>query len=252
MDKIVDYSKIIKPASYSNPLTIALFGGNTSLNEGLITTYPIDKTIKHIKDYFNLDSSQIYENEAENGKKEILVQLVNYGDNFKLLNKAFEYCGYFLAVPKRDKIKPNAVVWLQYEAKFESDDTETIRKTESLLYHLTPAYNLKSIKAIGFSPRCKNDLFSYPSRLYFVKGSVPPNHVAYLGEQLFQANSSKGNDGNYALMRLSLSRIPDNVKFHLDPNFEDGIFTMNNIKPNCVMDVVIINFLTQEINAYKW
>lgn len=52
-----DFRRIYHSPTFDNPLTIYMV--NNNINEGLLLTYPIDKTINYIRDYFNLAPSQI-------------------------------------------------------------------------------------------------------------------------------------------------------------------------------------------------
>lgn len=235
----VYYSSIEHAASYSNPLTILMAN---SLHEGLIHTYPIDKTISYIQSYFGLNSQQIKPIKAENGITHIHVIIPTIGNNFELIERAMGLCGYYLGFPQRDSIPSNSLVRLQFEPKIQKDDSEQIRDSETTLLHLTPIYNKKKIQSIGFSPRCKNELFNYPSRVYFLRGSLSPNGVMDIGQQLFRANNSLGNNGEYALFTIDLNKIPKDVELFLDPNYPHGIYTTSNIKPDTIINVSSIKF----------
>lgn len=197
----VDYSQIDKAATYANPLTIAMLYRDT-LKEGLVRTYPIEKTISYIKSYFGLDDKQIHAIKAENGINHIRVIIPTIGNNLEIMKKAMDLCGYYLGAPKEEHVKPNAWVYLQFEPKFQKNESEHIRKEEVALYHLTPKYNMKKIQNIGFSPKTKNELFNYPDRVYFLRGSISDTEIINIATQLYDANSSKGNIGIYALLCL--------------------------------------------------
>ena len=222
----IDYSTIEHSASYSNPLTILMAN---SLHEGLIHTYPIDKTISYIQSYFGLTSQQIKPINAENGINHIQVIIPTIGNNLELMERAMGLCGYYLGFPSRNSIPSNVLVRLQFEPKNQMDNSTQIRSSETTLLHLTPLYNKKKIQAIGFSPRCKNELFNYPSRVYFLRDSLSLNDVRNIGLQLFQANNSLGNNGDYVLFTIDLNKIPTDVKLFLDPNYPYGIYTTSNV-----------------------
>lgn len=241
LDKFwVDYSKLPPvPATYDNPLTIWML---LKLDEGLVSTYPVDKVIEYVSKYFKFNVDQIYKMEAENGVYHIGVIIANRDNNFEVIKKAMKLCGYYLGSPKENKIGNDPVIELQFEPKIQVDESEKIRNEETFLYHLTPMYNIGKIKHIGFSPRLKNELFSYPSRTYFIRGSVSKEDVLNLGEQLCAANTSLGNDGRYALITIDLGKVPDGVKMFLDPNYQYGIFVMENISSNVIIDIEEIIF----------
>lgn len=243
LDKLcICYADITHAAGYANPLTISMLN-RSKIDEGLIRTYPINKTISYISSYFNLHPHQIVKKvSAQNGISHILVFIPSIKDNVQVMIEAMRSCGYYLGSPKLENIKPNIWVKLQFEPKIQEDNSEQIRNEERTLMHLTPIYNLRRIQSIGFSPRCKNELFNYPSRLYFLRGSLDRNEIMSIGKQLCDANSSVGNEGKYALITIDLSRIPSEVKFSLDPNYPYGIFTTNNIRPEVIIDVEEIEF----------
>ena len=238
----IRYAEITHAAGYANPLTISMLN-KSKIDEGLTRTYPINKTISHISSYFNLHPRQIVKKvSAENEISHILVFIPSIKDNVQVMIEAMKSCGYYLGSPKLENIKPNTWVWLQFEPKTQEDNSEQIRNEEKTLMHLTPINNLRKIQSIGFSPRCKNELFNYPNRLYFLRGSQDKNEIMNIGQQLCDANSSVDNEGKYALITLDLSRIPSEVNFSMDPNYPYGIFTTNNIRPDVITNVEVIEF----------
>lgn len=236
----IDYSNIDKAATYANPLTIAMLYKNT-LKEGLVRTYPIEETISYIKSYFGLSDKQIHEIKAENGISHIKVIIPNIGNNLELMKQAMNLCGYYLGAPKEKYLRPNTWVNLQFEPKFQKDESEQIRNEESVLYHITPKYNMEKIKNIGFSPKTKNELFNYPDRVYFLRGSINNNRIINIAKQLYQINSSKGNNGIYTLFKVDVNKIPLDVPLFLDPNYPYGIYTNSNISPNTIISMEEIN-----------
>ena len=240
LDKIwIDYSTIRHAANYSNPLTIHMI---SNIHEGLIHTYPLDKTISYVKSYFRLADWQIMQVPAANGANHINVIIPNISNNLELMKEAMNLCGYYLGHPKEDTLRPNVLVALQFEAKVEADKSEQIRNEETTLYHLTPYNNRKKIEAIGFSPRCKNELFNYPRRVYFLRGSLGMGDIVNIGKQLNGANNSLGYDGNYVLFTIDLNAIPKDVKMSLDPNYPYGIYTTSSISPNVIINIQDIKF----------
>ena len=238
-----DYDLIMKPASYSNPVTIAMFRG-FRLNESLTRTYPINKTISYVKKYFDLEDGQIIKKKAENDIEFICVFMPNIRENVSLMVKAMAYCGYFLGYPKNPAtLSKNEIVELQFEPRFQNDITKELHEKERVLYHLTPRYNLGKIRHIGFSPRSKNELFNFPDRVYFLRGSIGEENIVNLGEELNDNNNSLGNNGKYLLFMLDLLEIPKRVKFFADPNYYYGVYTMNNISPDAIINIRELNYL---------
>ena len=237
----VDYRKIIKCASHDNPLTTDM---QLFLNEALINTYPVDKTVEYISSYFDFITEQIevYKVEAENNIYHIIVYIPVIKDNLELLEKAMSLCGYYLGCPKRKNIKKGQFNKLQFEPLVQKDESKIIRKEEIKLFHLTPYYNVGKIKHIGFSPRSKNYIFEYPGRVYFMRGSTDEEIIKSFGKNLCSKNASEGNNNEYALITIDVNKIPENVKMYYDPNFTFGIYVTENIRPNVIIDIKKITF----------
>lgn len=238
----INYDSIMEAVTYDNPLTFVLFNRH-KVYEGLIRTYPIDKVISYISDYFKLHPRQIIKKKPSyNGCERILIYIPTIDDNVDIMIQAMESCGYFLAHPKYDKIEPNKWETLQFEAKIQPDDSKQIREEEKTLLHLTPLKNLRKIQHIGLSPRSNNEMLNFPERIYFLRGSTDRNEIIKIGQKLCDNNNSQCNFGKYALITLDLNKISNKIKFCLDPNYAYGIFTTSNISPESIIDVEEIDF----------
>lgn len=222
------------PVTYSNPLSLAM--SSDRLCEGLITTYPIDKAISMVKDYFRLFDGMIKKEKCENGEDRISVTVFVTYDLLSKMKRAMSTFGYFLSLPKEENIKINNWNTLKFEKKFQENVSEQLRNEESILYHLTPKYNKDDILKCGLSPRSKNSLFSYPNRLYLIRGSVDEDVIKKTAWMLDYYNKSNGNKDFYTLFVIDLNLIPNDVVFYNDPNFTDGVYTTDYIKPNAIID----------------
>lgn len=227
----VDYGCSMTQVSYNNPLSIMMQG---VVNEGTIRTYPIEKTIQYVKDHFALEDDQITKVNGINGVDVIKIAIPNVGRNLEIVKKAFLLCGYYMATPKEENIEENQWVALQFEPITQEDISTQLRKEEKILYHWAPAFCLDKIKNIGLSPRSKNSSFDYPGRVYLIRGSVSKMELYYIGNQLYENNTSPGNDGIYALLSVDLDKIPKNTKFFKGPNYSHGIYTYSNIRPDVI------------------
>lgn len=147
---VEDFRGIQHVPSLDNPLTIYM--NQININEGLILTYPINKTIEYISHYFKLAPSQINKVKGQYHIEKIAVTFFNVYDNVKIMSKAMDICGYYLGSPKESNIKKNDWVTLFFEPKIQNDDSIDIRSKENKLIHITPFYNLNKIKQIGFFP----------------------------------------------------------------------------------------------------
>lgn len=240
--------------SYENPVSLH-FGkhgfDDVFICEGLIKTYPIDKTIEYIRNYFNL-GSLIRKVNVYHGKEHIQVNIPNLGRNEEILTKSFDVCGYYMGNKSnyRDE-QGNEWLTLQFEAKFQKNDSDDIRSEETYLYHLTPSYNEKKILNSGLSPRCRNNLFNYPDRIYMFRGTTGEDEIINIGKKLNLYNSSRGNDGQYTIFKVDVNSIPEGIEMFLDPNLKNGVFVSGNIPPKCIVGVGHVDF-TQDNTKIDW
>ena len=114
--KFIDYRKIIHHYNYTNPLSLYM---RYDIDEGLIHSYPVDKTIEYIKNYFELDSDDIMKKKVYDGTYQILIRVPIVGDNVEQVKKAMKLCGYYLGAPKESTLKNNYLEILQFEPEIK-------------------------------------------------------------------------------------------------------------------------------------
>lgn len=111
--------------TYWNPLTIHM---RLPLNERFVISFPIDTTIRHIKEYFSLEDWQI-QKMADN---KILVYIKYSKENLELLRRAMFLCGYFLSFPREESLTYGEIEPLQFEKRFDEDISESLKKEERI------------------------------------------------------------------------------------------------------------------------
>lgn len=235
----VDYDQLMVPANYENPLSILMFN---KLDESMTRIFPIDKTISYISKCFNLHPGQISKAKADNGVEHIIVIIPHIHNNLEEVKRAMNLCGFFLSTAENSIPPAGRFIKLRFEPTFQKNETESIRKSEQYLYHLTPQNNLTKIQNIGFSPRGKNEMFNYPNRVYFLRGSIDEQNILFIGQQLFQKNNNLGNNGDYVLIKIDLTKVPEDIDFFLDPNYPYGIYTAQNISKDVIVGTKPIKF----------
>lgn len=228
-----DFLPTKRHASFDNPISRSM---RLPLSEGLIKTYPLEKTISYIKAYFNLSDDDIYPLHAENGREQIAIKVPIVGNNLELVKKAFALCGYYLGYPKDENIQSNKIYELQFEKKYDDDFSKELKEHETTLYHVTPIYYAEKIKRIGITPRSRNKEFGYPDRSYFVIGSARPI-LPYLVWELYASAENKLHNGKYAAFSIGLNKVPKEMRFYLDPNSKYSVYTYENIAPNAIIGV---------------
>ena len=234
----INYAKQFHLSTFNNPLSYLM---KEKLNESLIQTYPLDATVKYIRNYFNLKEDMVESHKTKTGEY-IIVYMPNIDDNLEYMLKAMQYCGYYLASPKKEKVEKNKWVELQFEPVHNVPITHQIREEEKYLYHLTPSYNEGKIKNYGFIPKSKNDRFDYSDRIYLVRGSTPKKEIYNIGNQLNINNNSDRNTGEYILYTIDLSKLPEHIKLFIDPNYDYGVYTTDNIPISSIINQTKIQF----------
>ena len=226
---------------YDNNLS--LFLPMHKLNEGLVMTYPLDTTIRYVKEYFKLKDWQIYKSNED----KIVVEIANYGESIKYMRLAMDYCGYYLGFPTYENaIQQQGYVTLLFEPKYTNTITDEILKTEEVLFHITPRYNRKKIERFGFSPRSKNMIFDFPNRIYLLRGSAGIENAVNLGRRLYHTNPNKEHRDVYSIFTLDVKQLPNTISLYQDMNLNNGLYTSDYIKPNCISNVVDYNYMEEE------
>ena len=222
--------------TFNNPLSVML-------SEGLIMSYPVDKTINYVKKLFNIPDDSIRESEGAI----MITIIVPKQNNMTTLNKLIrdmQLCGYFLSAPKMNVLKNRAgqKTTLQFEPKYDHDVKDDILKGEKELLHITLSKNVEKIKSIGLTPSSKNKFFNYPERIYLLKGSIPYEDIIDLAELLASVynynNKGEKRDYDYSVLHLDVNKLPDTIRLFPDSNYESyGLYTIDNIPPSVITKI---------------
>lgn len=211
--------------SYDNPLSIDMC--KESINEGLIRTYPFDVMMRYVMEYFNIPMFYMHEYE-NNGIKCVAIDLPKNEELQKRVDKAMNLCGYFESI----RASMDDLDRIHYEPKFEDEEAEV----GNILYHITHHSNKEKIKRIGLCPYSKNKVFNYPSRIYLFKEDTPMREIENIAKALNNYAERDFKDGIYSLLKIDVDKLPNNIRFFADPNHKHGLYTMNNIPPDCIID----------------
>lgn len=246
-NNIVEYHNFIPSLSiFDNSKDI-----NQIIDEGLIHTYPVDKVkTKIVTDcWLNPEDVIPQVRTSINGDKITLIFVVidKYDSSEKkgdIITQMNRY-GYFLArdfQPHRQF--PNRLLGM-FEPKFTNKINDELRQSCRYLYHTAPFILLNKIQTIGLTPRTKNSQYKYPPRVFFMRGDkMDSEQIRHLGNVQKARNNSARDTNNpkenyqHCLIKLDLSKIPNNVNFYNDPNSHGGIFTYDNISPTAIVDII--------------
>ena len=208
---------------------------NDKIDEGLITTYPIFKTVSNIQNTLHIDDSVI--DIMYPGKKDEYI-IVDREQDEELLNKIdhmLDSCGY-------EKTYTDDEVFC-YDKKFTDDIFDEMKSLGiKYLYHITPSVNDKKIAAQGLVPKNKSKKYTYPARIYLLPDTeVKENEYFFKSfcRHLYSMNDDYVNNerGTRKIVEYSVYRI-DFSKLHNIQIFEStnsksykGYYTRDNIRP---------------------
>jgi hypothetical protein len=223
MSFLMDYNKYLENItilSYVDDISMYLNfkkytkNGHSILTEGLIKTYPIEKSISIIKKRFT--------NLTVEGEKdgEIYVE----GDMEELGNyiPLFNNLGYFISTytidgsnwikDYNDTTKASA---LYLEPKYDIE----ISRIPKTLYHASPTKFKNKILKIGFIPKTGNKLSNHPDRIY-----LTDDLKTAFGETI-----KKEEGSGYCIWKIDGESIHN---LYSDINLRNnGYYTTGNISP---------------------
>lgn len=241
--EIPDVDKYIK--TFDN---IGYFDEDDSIiGEGLVKTYPIDKSINYIVRKYGLREKQIQLKTLDNGIKPINVILAILpnsidGNTLGDIKHDFQTCGYFdHQAPKQ---VPNTnYFFIIFEPKFSQDISEFVRQSYQYLYHSTSTIYLDKIAKNGLIPKSKNSLFLYPDRTFLMVGNKLNNKQLNVLKNVQNARNKHVDTNNpienkeYALITIDVSKLPTDIRFYCDPTAYGAIFTYDSIPPQAILSI---------------
>jgi hypothetical protein len=194
------------------------------LYEGLIFSYPPSKVIRGLKKMGFSDVNY-------NGKT-ININFIlsnNNDEKYRGLNDFMQnLCGWFHGVsitggvPTKDKVDflkyEDGEVVLQYEAKFDVE----LGEIPEHIYHLTTCDKLPSIQRIGLTPHNSINYFNFEGRIYFSLDKEKLKDFAKIKSTITENKC-------FAILDIQLNGFSDRLRFFMDPNFVDGVYTLENI-----------------------
>lgn len=223
---------------YGNPM----YEPNT-VKEEFGRILPADDVVKTLIEKYNLNSAMVKKREAHNNIA-IYVVVADIGVNDKLIEDDMEKVGYFLG-SKTHRSIDNMDFWiLHFEptSKMQADVTDRVKAAYMLLFHWTPAYCFNSIMQSGLNPSSENKNFSYPNRVYLIKGDATDKEIYALGQSLCMYNDDERNDGQYTLVSVDTRKLENSVRIFYDPNLEIGLYTEAVIPKLALKKVADITF----------
>ena len=218
------------------------------LNEGLITSYNINKLQNYLFKKYN---DNIYINNPS--KEELkehnyeyraysfilnLITNINVDDFRNKLKKDLNLFGYYI----NKHIKQKDYITYQIEPRYPIQINDVLKNDKiKYLYHISPTSNLKRIQKIGLAPRGTETDFYHPDdRIYLVNTSHDKLHDLLIN----LAKNKHLNSKDFTVFKIPYS---DKYKYYLDDmaTFKTynmiAVFVLQNIPPNelKIIDIVV-------------
>lgn len=227
------------------------------LNEGLILTHPIEKSIKVIENA----GFEVITLQTAKYQNRFFVEVDSISTDFSKLFKITDNLGWFCSEVKEGiklgskshKYTPSnlskflkdcPIVFLLFEPKY---DLAIDPRRYDYLYHFTTLINLNRIKEYGLTPKTQSKISTHPERIYLAYTAhaaekfgrkidvrlrdelegieTPPNH------------NKKEELKMGVILKITVTGLPSYFKIYQDPNYyEEGCFTLNSI-PYSSIDV---------------
>lgn len=221
---------------------ILLHGPAAMICEGLIITYPIERVCEMIRTVFNLAKSNAdfllnrdkYDGYAAlmqgaNGTSRILTLIYDADYNRDMLAQYFNKYGYFAGAESPCMGNMRMTYW---EKKFDNDATEEVKKLR-YIYHICKEQVLKKIESQGLTPRNSQwRQFKNSERIYFFIRELSHSEFSAWAKN-FSREKQNGGD-TYIMLKVDVSKLPENIRFFADPRMNDAVYTLENIPPDCL------------------
>lgn len=200
------------------------------VNEGLIKTLDIEETIHAMNRYLaNTNINCI----IEKVKRSIVIKLKNT-DRVKVeaLIGLMNLMGWFPSslivyrnnMPNRFKYDEQYLNDKDLDITFESRFDKKPEEKQNLLYHVTVRRKIDKILKDGLCPKSNSRVSYHPDRVYL---TTDPDLII---KSFNKVNLLKGYE-NEDFVILEIDNSDDKLDLYIDPNFDDGVYTYDNIRP---------------------
>lgn len=211
----------------------------TALNEGLIKTQGayatksiIERNHKLVRVLYVDDDETVLGLEIrlkvlKPGELDSILKLVNnlgWFPSIYITNVSGEKTKFVDNNKFKEDVKDAGIVSIKLEKKFDP-----VRKTThgSDYFHVARQKVLPKIEKNGLVPRSKSKIGFHPERIYLARGY---NKALEILEMLYQHDES---EPLWVMFQVDITKVP-NIELRNDPNFEGGVYTLQNIPPSAL------------------
>lgn len=242
--KLRNILKIIEAESVLDEMDI--FREEYLINEGLIKTWPLDKTVSILKsskiECDKYKDKNVFHVILEKNSPKNLDQILTITNNLGW----FPSYSYFISknITKSsgkfdyDDIENNISNFDFIMIRFESKYDTIIEDIPKFLYHITPRETAIKILNLGLQPKNRSIISTHPERIYL---GINEKQL----ESMIRNNPnswSKSRDGKWSILKINTRAIPNYFRIYQDPNARKfGVFTLNTIPPKAIEFVKTIS-----------
>lgn len=231
MSMVTDMRVYLVGNGFDSDLTV---DGDLVINEGVGDVMNVGGLRKELSK-LGFRQWQI-KSEVRSNRVRTVILYADIEKNTEIIKNKMLSCGWTVAYISGVMVKEGIPLRVMgFDPKEQRSITKEARRYQ-YLYHLTPFMNISSILGNGLEPRSENDLYSYPPKVHLMKGDISKDMCCRIGWGLFNRNK-RINDGEYGLIRVDMSKVPDTVEFYGDPRFNEGYFTKDLI-PAAALELI--------------
>lgn len=211
------------------------------LNEGLILTHPIDKSIS-VLEKTGYDVVIVGKNESF--KNRFFVQVNNHNVDIDKLWKITNNLGWYCSQIRNpftnhdnnqvkytrsnltSHFEKYGEVMLLFEPKF---DLEISTIDHKYLYHFTKEMYWSKIMKYGLVPKNQEKQANHPERIYLAFSAYSAEKFGH--KIMSNPNNIQKHDNNQGIiLKINVSNIMNYFKIYQDPNYyKEGCYTLNTI-----------------------
>lgn len=203
------------------------------INEGLIKTWPIDKSVSILKSSkYQCDIDKQKENcfnlqlFKEQSLDRMLVQTNNLGwfpsYYWFMVGDTYLDKGKYVKEDIEENREKYESIIFRFEAKYDI----RVENIPKYLFHVTPRQKAMKILTLGLVPKSNSMTSSHPPRIFISKNDESLEKMIRNNPNAWE----KSIDGKWIILRINTALIPNYFKIFKDPNAgKDAYFTLNNI-----------------------
>ena len=163
-------------------------------------------------------------------KISVALLIASFKENEEIIIESMAQHNFFLSQKAKNTLSLDGKTWfsLRFEPIEQEDITETVRKENNVLYHISPVLNEQSILENGLRAFNNNPVYKYPNpRLYLIEQRASKKDITRLAKDLFRQAVQKKIENlspKYTLFSIDLKKVPEYTRFFYDVNEEFGLF----------------------------